>query len=164
MSEIEKIETRSLINLCLDLVELDETAPENKDIIQKRLNELGTKVDSYYHLDQFAQSQIDMLKKQIDWLQSQVKKYQNLQDSLYDRALYALTTMGKREIVSPSGHKMTIRQSESVQVNDLLSLPDWAITIKTDRVANKSALKEAMKVGQKIDGANLVKKDYVVIK
>jgi hypothetical protein len=43
-------------------------------------------------------------------------------------------------------------------------LPAWAVELKVEKTANKLKLKEAMKDGEKIDGASLITKEYVVFK
>lgn len=95
------MDKKSLSKLCLDLIEIDQDKPEAGNEIAIALTALSTKVDSYAHVDKFAESQ---------------------------------------------------------------NLPDWAVETVVERVPNKTKIKEAIKSGEKVDGAELIENDYVVIK
>ena len=164
MSNLELKHERSLINLCLDLVELDPHAPENKELIEQKINSLGTKVESYVGLNNFAKSQVEKLKAEIEYLDRQVKSFERVINSLRDKALFAMQTMDVKEIKGTNGHKLYIRKSESIQIDDVTMLPDWAVTKTVSIDANKTKIKEAIKEGELIAGARLVVKDSAVIK
>ena len=164
MSNLELNHERSLINLCLDLVELDPHAPENKELIEQKINSLGTKVESYVGLNNFAKSQVEKLKAEIEYLDRQVKSFERVINSLRDKALFAMQTMDVKEIKGTNGHKLYIRKSESIQIDDVTMLPDWAVTKTVSIDANKTKIKEAIKEGELIAGARLVVKDSAVIK
>lgn len=51
---------------------------------------------------------------------------------------------------------VSYRKSESVEVDDVFNLPDIYVRRKTVEEADKVKLKEALKSGEKIDGARLV--------
>jgi hypothetical protein len=161
---MEVKEQRSLINLCLDLVELDPTEQENQDFIAKRLNQLGEKVDGYVAMDKFADQQIDNLKLEAERIHAMIKRFEAVQDGLRDRAMVALQTLGKRELKSDSGHKMSIRKTEIIDVKDASTLPDWAVKVTVTRAADKTALKAALKDGDKIYGVSLIEREYVVFR
>lgn len=160
----QELTQRSLVNLCFDLLELDQDAPENKEIINKRLGELSNKVDSYIALDNFAESQIQMLKKERDHIASQIGKYQAIQDALRNRAEYALKTMGVKSLKSENGHSMRLQNYTSVEITKSENLPDWAINTVISKTPNKTKIKEALKSGEQIEGAVLVTKESVVFK
>jgi hypothetical protein len=158
------LENRSLINLCLDLVELDMDAPENKDFVENTMKQLGTKVDNYINLHSFADSQVDRIKNEVKHLMKQVAAFERIQTALKDRALYALKTMDVKKIKSESGHEMVIRTADSVQITSEQLLPSWAINTVTTTTPNKLKIREALKEGEKIEGAFLVTKEYVAFK
>jgi hypothetical protein len=157
-------EQRSLINLCLDLVELDPSEQENKAFIMQRLGQLADKVDNYVAMDLFADQQIDGLKAEIGKLQALVKRYEDVKESLRDRAMVALQTLNQKKLKSDKGHELSIRVSESIDVFDITRLPDWAVKTTISKQADKTAIKVAIKDGDKVDGARLVKKEYVVMR
>lgn len=161
---LEIKEHRSLINLCLDLVELDLKDPANAEFVAQRFNQLAEKVDSYVALDKFADQQIDAINAEIERLSQMKKRFEDVQERLRDRAMVALETMNVKQLKSQTGHQMAIRTSESIEVFDISRLPDWAVKTTVSKVPDKTAIKVAIKDGDKIDGARLVKKDYVVLK
>ena len=158
------MEKKSLINICLDLVELDPEAEENKKYIQATLNQLGSKVENYISIYKFSDSQINMLKEEIEHLKKQVKSYERFKESLENRAHYALTALGERELKSDNGHKIMIRESESVEIEDLTKLPDRYVRKKIVYEADKVAIKYAIKGGEDVPGAFLKKNESVNFK
>lgn len=155
MSNIKTNETRSLYDLALDLVELDLDAPENEMIVKERLNQLGTKVNSYVALDKFCDSQIEMLKKEVEHYKNQIKKFENIQERLKDRAMAALETLGCKELKSDNGHKMLIRESKAAVVESITKLPDWAKETTVSVTPKKLAILEALKNNEHVPGARL---------
>jgi Siphovirus Gp157 len=155
---------RSLINLCLDLVELDPTAEENKTFIDERLNELGNKVDNYVGFFNFTKSQVDMLEAEIAHLKKQVSAYEHLQENLKHKAMSAMDMLGTDRLDSDNGHKISIRESESVEIDDLTKLPDEYVRTKIIVEPDKISIKYALKKGEAVQGARLIKNKNVQIK
>ena len=157
-------EKRSLYNLCLDLVELDLDAPENEVAIQESLKQIGTKVENYVALNNFADAQIEMLKKEREHVDRQIASFERVRDGLEKRALACLKMLNTKEIKSETGHKIQMRESVSVDVFNAQILPDWARTVTTTVAPAKLKIKEAIKQGETVAGAQLVTKEYAVIK
>lgn len=158
------MDNKSLINLALILIELDPEAEENRDIIESSLKALGDKVESYHFLKCYSESQIDLLKKEREHLTNEIKKHERTVQGLKDRAMYVLESLGISELKSDNGHKLSIRESDSVQVDDLTKLPEMYVRKKVIFEADKLAIKEAIKSGEHIDGAQIVKNKSIVIK
>lgn len=59
---------------------------------------------------------------------------------------------------------LSFRKSDSVVVDDIALLTDEYITTKTEVVPNKTALKQALKYGEIINGAHLEEKQNLQIK
>jgi hypothetical protein len=152
------------VNLCLDLIELDPDAQENQEIIKEKLGSLSTKVDSYIAVDDFADSQIQMLKKHQDHISKQISRFESLQKALRNRAEYALRTMGVKSLKSDLGHSMRLQNYSSVEITKSENLPDWAVNTIISKTPNKTKIKEALKSGEKVEGAILVNKESVVFK
>ncbi len=57
-----------------------------------------------------------------------------------------------------------MRESVSVDVFNAQILPDWARTVTTTVAPAKLKIKEAIKQGETVAGAQLVTKEYAVIK
>lgn len=62
--------------------------------------------------------------------------------------------------------KVTVsyRKSESVEVDDVFRLPNIYVRTKTVEEADKTKIKEALKNGEKIDGARLIKNINMSVK
>ncbi len=155
--------TKSLINICLDLIELDLDAPENKEIVDKAINQLGDKVDDYYYLDQFSNSQIEFLKKEREHLSIQIEKYEKLQERLRDKALAALNALNTDKVKSDKGHSFTRRESQIVEIKSLNDLPDWAVKKEVSFTPKKLEIKSELLAGKQVPGARLLTKEYAAI-
>lgn len=154
---------KSLVALTMDLIELDPDAPENELVIKESFDKLQGKVDSFYIVDSFSDSQIDLLKAEVEHLKGQIKKFERIKERLRDSAYFALKTLGEKKLTSKTGHHISLKTSESVEVTDISLLPDWAVRKTIEMQANKTMIKEALKEGEKLDGAILVTKEYAAI-
>ncbi len=52
-------------------------------------------------------------------------------------------------------HELTSRKSQAVEIDDEYALPEW-LAVKTTSQPDKTAIKEALKAGRQIDGAQLL--------
>lgn len=147
----------------MDLVELDPEAVENQLVIAERLNQLGNKIDSYYHVNQFLKSEIERLKAEKEHYAAMVNRYEQAIDKIKERALVALDTLGVASLKSDNGHSILKRPSDSVKVDDLNLLPEWAKETKIEVVPKKTEIKIALKEGEIVPGARLVTNEYVQI-
>lgn len=68
------------------------------------------------------------------------------------------------EKIKTSKVTVSYRKSESVEVDDVFSLPNIYVRTKTVEEADKVKLKEALKNGEKIDGARLVENINMSVK
>lgn len=153
-------ENRSLINLALDLVEIDPTAPENQDYIVERMGLLGDKVESYVFINAFAESQMEMLGRQVEHLQNEIKKYEKLQKSLKERAVNALKTLGTTKLKSDNGYYLQIKHSEKVRVYDENLLPDWAVKTTVTKTPKLIEIKAHIDAGNQVPGATIRADEY----
>ncbi len=158
------MDKKSLINLCLDLVEMNTESETDMVVFEQKIKSLSAKIDSYIFVDQFSESQIAMLKSERDHLDRQINAYDRVRNRLREVSLQALHAMNQTKIKSDNGHTISIRKSHSVEITNVNILPAWAVELKVEKTANKLKLKEAMKEGEKIDGASLITKEYVVFK
>jgi uncharacterized protein YeeX (DUF496 family) len=157
-------EKRSLMNLCLDLIELDLDAPENKEIVEKTFKDLVNKVDSYAYFNAALTSQVTMLETEAKHIKKQIDACEKVQEFLKSAGLNALRTLDTKEIKTEKGHKIQMRNSQAVIVYDIDALPDWAVEVKKTKTAKKTEIKEHLEAGQTIPGALIEKREYVVIK
>lgn len=156
------MEKKSLINLCLDLIELD---PEKDSaLIDTHIQSLSTKVESYCFVDDFADSQIEMLKKEMDFLERQVKAYKRVKDRLRSQAEYSMNSLGVKKIQGDNGHSIAFRRHHGVRVNNVDLLPAWAVDLVVEKRPNRTKIKDALQSGEEVPGADLVTNESVVFK
>jgi hypothetical protein len=105
-----------------------------------------------------------MLKKEKEHLDNQIKRFSRIYESLGDRALYVLETLGADKLESENGHKISLRETSSVDVTDITKLPEWAVKTEVKVTPLKNEIKEKLKAGQPVPGATLNHKKYVVFK
>lgn len=154
--------SRSLVNIVLDLLELDAEAPENKAFIETKFNELEVKVDNYIQFDQFIDSQVEMINKEIEHLNSERKKYDRLALMLRHKAGQAMMLMETKQLKSDTGHKISIRESKSVEIIDASKIPDELMRIIPEtKEPDKKAIKKVIESGNDVTGAQIIIKEYV---
>lgn len=149
------METKSLMSICSELLELDPEAEGSAELIRSRLNMLDNKVDNYVNIYHFTNSQISMLKDEIEHVKNQIKQFERLQEFLKYSAKTALDRLGETRIKSDKGHKISILDSESVVIDDLTKIPDNFLRKKITIEADKTAIKTAFKSGDEIPGCHI---------
>ena len=77
---------------------------------------------------------------------------------------YAAASVAQFGIVETSRIKMTIRTSECVEIIDQSQIPEDFLKSKTTWTPDKTAIKDAIKKGEIIDGATLITKANLQIK
>lgn len=155
---------KSLSALVFDLIELDIDAPENSALVERIKGELADKVDNYSSFLSEVDSRKQFLKQEVDFLNKQVKALDKVENRLHDLALFSLKTLGTDKLKSDLGHSISLRKSVSVEVTDQSLLPESYLRTKVTVEPDKAALKEVLKTGEVVEGAQLVEKEYVVIK
>jgi hypothetical protein len=155
-AEIVEVKSKSLMNLTLDLVELDQDSPENKSYLDETLLAVENKVENYCRMNDFCKSQVDLLDGEIDRLKKVINNYSRIQERLEYMSLMSLETLQVKEIKNDFGYKISRQETKAVEVTHPEQLPDWAVTYKTEKVPKKSAIKEALASGQSCPGAQLV--------
>jgi hypothetical protein len=152
---------QTLMNMVYTLVELDPDAPENQAQLEATLAALGKKVENYCIADSLADSQIEAIKKEIDYLRYQVSRFELAQERMRTYAMAAMKTLGVEKIQGEYGYRMSIQKSEAVDVYDSTLLPDWALNKEIKITANKTAIREALKSKEKVEGAKMKESEYV---
>lgn len=163
-NKLIQVTPRSLINLCLDMVELDPDAEENQTMIEELSKSLGDKVENYVALNNFLKSQTQMFENEIEFLKNQMAKFDRIKVLMEERARMSLHILEKKELKSPNGHKISLRKYESVDVYDFDILPLGYRIEKVTVVPDKKAIKDAIKAGEDMPGARIVETEHVQFK
>jgi hypothetical protein len=107
---------------------------------------------------------IEHLRGQAAYRQQQAKRLTELSrsdasraDALEDSLVLVLTRLQpKATRFSFPNHELSSRKSQAVEIDDEESLPSEWLTLKTTSQPDKTAIKEALKAGHLIPGAQLV--------
>jgi hypothetical protein len=107
---------------------------------------------------------IEHLRGQAAYRQQQAKRLTELSrsdasraDALEDSLVLVLTRLQPAATrFSFPNHELTSRKSQAVEIEDEDSLPSQWLTLKTTSQPDKTAIKEALKAGHLIPGAQLV--------
>ncbi|MCP9860351.1 MULTISPECIES: siphovirus Gp157 family protein [unclassified Cyanobium] len=107
---------------------------------------------------------IEHLRGQASYRQQQAKRLTDLSrsdagraDALEDSLVLVLTRLQPQATrFSFPNHELSSRKSSAVEIDDEAALaPEW-LTVKTTTQPDKAAIKEALKAGQQISGAQLL--------
>ena len=107
---------------------------------------------------------IEHLRGQAAYRQQQAKRLTELSrsdasraDALEDSLVLVLTRLQPAATrFSFPNHELTSRKSQAVEIDDEESLPPEWLALKTTSQPDKAAIKEALKAGQFIPGAQLI--------
>jgi hypothetical protein len=80
-----------------------------------------------------------------------------------DAVVNAFQIYGITEVKSAT-LKLSLRRSEAVEVVNIDQLPESLVTVKKTVSADKLKIKEAIKAGQNVEGANLIENYSLQIK
>ena len=110
-----------------------------------------------YYKDCLARAKA--IKEEAKALQDRAKSYENKADSLKN---YLESALDGEKFESPRC-KISYRKSESISIDPDALIPSQYIKIREPEY-NKTALKKALKAGEKIDGVTIVEKSNIQIK
>lgn len=145
-------EYSTLIN---EVEEMDgELTPELEERLTINSNQLQSKSIAYLSVIKKNEYFTTQLDDEIKRLQAIKKRATRLNDNLKSRLESAVKIHGEFET---EFNKFSLRKSESIEVENVNSLPDRFKTIKIVESADKKALKEAIKKGEEIEGVMLNK-------
>jgi hypothetical protein len=116
-------------------------------------------------------SYVALTEKQVEWLEGEIETIKKLKER-YESAiqdvkkiiLSVMETNGMTKVSGERGHYFSLRNNQSVHINDINKLSEkfkrQKITIEPDKIAIKAMIKS----GEHVDGAELVESSSVIIK
>ena len=147
------------ISNMLDIPDEELTA-EQQAAMDAYLNELASqeaaKIDAIGQFFRIESARAEALKKEASRLAARAKSAQGRIDFMRMRYLQALQGAGLQKVRGEI-YTMSIRTSDVVQITNALELPKQYVMEKTEIVPDKNAIKEAIKEGQEVPGAQLAK-------
>lgn len=145
------------ISMMLDTPD-EELSDEQRALMDKYLDELASqeadKVDAIGQFFRLETSRAEALKSEADRLAARARSAKNRIDFMRARYLQAMQKSGLKK-VRGSVYTMSIRASDVVQINDVEKLPEGFITTHMTISPNKLLIKDALKHGQDVPGAEM---------
>ena len=132
-----------------------ELTPELELSLQINKDQLQSKSENYAYIIKQIDAECDIIDNEIKRLQQAKKVRENTVDRLKSTLTTAMNTFEVTEIKTPL-IKINFRKSESVIVYDVNSLPQMFKTIKVTETPDKAKIKEVIKNGDTVVGAELV--------
>lgn len=172
---------QSMMNL-LDFGVNDETgelveSQEEFDALYESIQlDLQTKLDNTNCMTKMLDGEIDVIDKEIKRLQAEKKRRERQKEWLTNRVDYFirrqftdeegnvdLPNLNKYKLDLPHS-KISYRKSDKVNITDLESLPKEYIKVKIESSPNLTEIKNAIKSGEVVEGAELVTNMNIQIK
>lgn len=151
---------KSLFNITAEALELasaleeGELTPELETALAINQNELQEKAINYAYVIKSLEGDISAIDEEIKRLQALKKAKTNAIDRMKESVSNAMQLYGMEKLTSPT-LSLSLRKSESVEVDLTEALPnDFKIT-KVTVTPDKIAIKQAIKQGENITGASL---------
>lgn len=138
--------------------ELDQELVNALQISQANLQAKG--VDIGYVIKSFD-DEIDLYDREIKRLTERKQALKNAQDRVKNNLKRAMEEFGIVEIKGQT-LKISFRKSESVEIDNIDELDETYKRVKVE--ADKTAIKQAIKSGEKVKGARLVENNNLQIR
>jgi seryl-tRNA synthetase len=145
------------------LLETDELTPELEQMLVINQEQLQAKAGNYAKVIANIQSDSDAIDQEIKRLKAMKESKDRAITRLKDAVREAMLVSTIDKIESPL-FKLSLRRSESVEVDIVEALPSQFVNIKNVVTADKVAIKEAIKRGENITGARIIENFNLQIK
>ena len=140
-----------------------ELTPDLEQALQINQDQLQAKGISYGYVIKSIEAESDIIDAEIKRLTQLKKVRDNAAERLKTTLKQAMEMYGVLELKTPT-LKISFRKSESVEIIDMDLLDEKYITKKTTEMPNKTEIKEALKRGEVIEGAELRTNNNLQIK
>lgn len=158
--EIEK----SQLQLIDDLIENGgELTPELEEALAINQQDLTTKATNYGFLIKQLTAECSIIDAEIERLDTLKKSRSKVVEKLKSNMLAAMQVFGVDKIESPV-MKISLRASESVEIEDVNSIPADYMVTKVTTQPDKSRIKAAIKAGEVMSGARIQVNQNLIIK
>lgn len=147
---------KNYIQLAEELIDNGgELTPELSEALAITEEQLQNKAVAYSFVIKEMDGEVEIIENEIKRLQAMKKARENASERLKSNIKQAMQLFNIEEIKTPLV-KINFRKSESVEVENVNSLPMAYKTIKVVETADKVAIKEAIKNGADIIGCRIV--------
>lgn len=137
-----------------------EITPEIENFLSVKETQLPGKVDSYHFILERMASAQEFYKARSAMFAKAAKAFENAQDLLKERLLFAMDELKTDEIVGNEIRFKKQKAKASLKIDDIKQIPkEYFIQVVSDEL-QKDALIEDLKVG-KVPGAHMETTSYV---
>ncbi|URK67371.1 siphovirus Gp157 family protein [Streptococcus oralis] len=140
----------------------DETKADTLEAIDWQ-EQFEQKAEGYAHVIKNLEADVAMYKAEEESFKAKKQAAQKKLDYVKDNIMAAMNVTGQTEVKSGAMTLKVQKNRESVQVDEDL-LPKKYFAKKIELKPDKKTLKELLKAGKKIKGAELVRTEKLVIK
>lgn len=140
----------------------DETKADTLEAIDWQ-EQFEQKAEGYAHVIKNLEADVAMYKAEEESFKAKKQAAQKKLDYVKDNIMTAMNVTGQTEVKSGALIIKIAKNPESVKVNED-DLPKKYFTKKVTLTPDKKTLKELLKSGKKVKGAELVRTEKLVIK
>lgn len=144
-------------------LETGEIKPEIMQQLSISRNELETKAVDYGYVIKAFDDEIDIIDREIERLEERKAYVKKNKERMKTIVSSAMEEFGINKIKSET-LQLSFRKSESVDVFDESLVDDKFKKVKTEISLDKTAIKNAIKNGEDVQGAKIVEKNNLQIK
>mgnify|MGYP003661078994 CR=1 FL=1 len=125
--------------------------------------EFEGKAAAYCYRIRQLKAQAEFLKSEAKSLQDKAKRHEAAAERLHKNIAQALDFRGVKKLAMDH-YILSFRASEAVEINEPDAIPDCYIKSEIVSKIDKNGIKQALKVGEKVEGAKLVARQNLQIK
>ena len=144
-------------------LETGEIKPEIMQQLSISRNELETKAVDYGYVIKAFDDEIDIIEREIERLEERKAYVKKNKERMKNIVSSAMEEFGINKIKSET-LQLSFRKSESVDIFDESLIDDKFKKVKTEISLDKTAIKNAIKNGEDVQGAKIVEKNNLQIK
>ena len=144
-------------------LETGEIKPEIIQQLSISRNELETKAVDYGYVIKAFDDEIDIIEREIERLEERKAYVKKNKERMKTIVSSAMEEFGINKIKSET-LQLSFRKSESVEVFDESLIDEKFKKVKTEISLDKTAIKNAIKNGEDVQGAKIVEKNNLQIK
>ena len=140
----------------LKVLELIEAGEENLEDTLESINDtIEVKAENYAKIIRNLEGNVNMLKAEVERLNSRKKSIEGNVDRLKENLKMAMIVTGKEKIKTGLFNITVANNPVALNVFDENLIPENFFTYETIKKMDKAAIKDLLKAGQVVEGAEL---------
>jgi hypothetical protein len=144
-------------------LENGEATPELENALVILQSELQEKAINYAYVVKSFEDDVLAINEEIKRLTAIKTAKVNAMDRMKESVKNAMLINRVEKVSSPTLN-LSLRRSESIEVDSLDQLPEYFKTVKTSVSADKIRIKKAIQDGQNVEGARIIENFNLQIK